>query len=527
MDPRKALYRPGFAWFFGRDSFWISFALTAAGDFANARSAIDFVARYQREDGKIPHEISQSASLLPWFKDYPWAYASADATPLFVIAVRDYVEASGDVEFARRQWPRLVKAFEFMRSTAGAGGFPKNFGVGHGWVEGGPLLPVQVELYQAGCYVEALRSMAKLARVTGRPESGAFDREFNDKRPTLDSLFWLNTDSTYAFALDSQGRPIDQPSVLTTVPMWFGLLDPAKSRRMIESLAAETHQTDWGMRIIGSNSPQFGPAGYHYGSVWPLFTGWASVAEYRYHMPEAALANLRANAWLALDGAGGNTTEVLSGATYSPLSTGSPHQIWSAAMVVSPILRGLLGLSVDETANRVTFAPHLPADWPRLGVRNIRVGQSTIDIAWTRTPTRDAFEITHHGWRPVELDLAPAYAPPVQITTPNPTSSERTETDWHPHFRITLQPGPNTVAIEHTAALGYTMPWQPPVLANTSANLKMISERWLSDALELRLTGLPGRDYSIALTDGRRIPVRIAGEGPVYRETTIRIPLKP
>ena len=34
--PSKGAYRPGFAWFFGRDSFWTSFALTSAGDFTGA-----------------------------------------------------------------------------------------------------------------------------------------------------------------------------------------------------------------------------------------------------------------------------------------------------------------------------------------------------------------------------------------------------------------------------------------------------------------------------------------------------------
>jgi len=60
--------RPGFAWFFGRDSFWTSFALNSAGDFANARTALEFIGKYQREDGKIPHEISQGANFVQWFK---------------------------------------------------------------------------------------------------------------------------------------------------------------------------------------------------------------------------------------------------------------------------------------------------------------------------------------------------------------------------------------------------------------------------------------------------------------------------
>ena len=95
--------RPGFAWFFGRDSLWTSFALNAEGDYATTRTALDFISKFQREDGKIPHEISQSASLVPWFKDYPYAYVSADATPLFIIAMNDYAVQSGDAGFRPRQ----------------------------------------------------------------------------------------------------------------------------------------------------------------------------------------------------------------------------------------------------------------------------------------------------------------------------------------------------------------------------------------------------------------------------------------
>ena len=59
--------RPGFAWFFGRDSMWTSLALNASGDFATSRTALEFLAKYQRADGKVPHEISQAANLVPWF----------------------------------------------------------------------------------------------------------------------------------------------------------------------------------------------------------------------------------------------------------------------------------------------------------------------------------------------------------------------------------------------------------------------------------------------------------------------------
>jgi glycogen debranching enzyme len=139
--------RPGFAWFFGRDSLWTSFALNAEGDYATTRAALSFLSKYQRDDGKVPHEISQSASLVPWFKDYPYAYVSADATPLFIIAMNDYAVQSGDIAFAREKWDNVWRAYQFMHSTYDAQGFAQNVGIGHGWVEGGPLLPVKNEYY--------------------------------------------------------------------------------------------------------------------------------------------------------------------------------------------------------------------------------------------------------------------------------------------------------------------------------------------------------------------------------------------
>src|SRR5437879_7111704 len=117
------------------------------------------------------------------------------------------------------------------------------------------------------------------------------------------------------------------------------------------------------MRIISSRAPRYDAGGYHYGSVWPLFTGWASVGEYRYHRALPAYSNLRANALLALDGSPGHVTEVLSGDYYQPLSTSSPHQIWYAAMVISTLLRGLFGLETDAAARRVVLAPNVLPDW--------------------------------------------------------------------------------------------------------------------------------------------------------------------
>jgi len=195
-----ASQRPGFAWFFGRDALWTSFALNSAGDFSTARDALRFLIQFQRDDGKIPHEIAQTASLVDWFKNYPYGFASADATPLFIIAAEDYVRASGDAAFAKENWKSLWKAYQFLKSTYDESGLPKNLGVGHGWVEGGPLLPVQTELYQSGLGAEALHALAELAKVADKTEEEkSLSAEFEKQKPRVEAAFWSPEHKMYAW----------------------------------------------------------------------------------------------------------------------------------------------------------------------------------------------------------------------------------------------------------------------------------------------------------------------------------------
>src|SRR5271156_5154446 len=205
--------RPGFAWFFGRDSLWTSLALNAAGDYTTTRTALEFIGKYQREDGKVPHEIAQGAGFVPWFKDYPYAYASADATPLFIIAMNDYAAQSGDVAFAREKWDNVWRAYQFLRSTYDSQGLAQNAGVGHGWVEGGPLLPVKNEYYQAGLAVEALRALSNLARLVGKDDiSKELAAEFDQKETALDLAFWSPKGEIYAFALKQDNQRVEEAS---------------------------------------------------------------------------------------------------------------------------------------------------------------------------------------------------------------------------------------------------------------------------------------------------------------------------
>lgn len=511
--------RPGFAWYFGRDSFWSSLALNAEGDFANAKTALEFVSKYQREDGKIPHEISQGASFVDWFKGYPYAYASADATPLYIIAANDYVTSSGDAAFAKEKWESLWKAYQFLKSTYDARGLPQNFGVGHGWVEGGPLLPVKTEFYQSGLGAEALHALASLARFAGHEDAaGELEKEFAKQQPLVNEAFWIADKKRFAFALDRNDKQVDELNVLAAAPMWWGsTTDNAAAGREehLRQLADSQIQTDWGMRIISNRAPMYSGGGYHYGSVWPLFTGWASVAEYRYHQEFSAYQNLRANALLALDGSLGHVAEVLSGDYYEPLSTNSPHQIWSAAMVISPVLRGAFGLSVDAKSRTLTLEPHV-ADWPWFTIENLSVGNNKLSLRYkkemlavdTTFPGGIELEVTRtSGNDECNLEFRPAISLRTKVQTvdwngkPIAFQVEANQNDQHVVVRVPIKEEKSVLRIGLVNDFDIMMDSTLPSLGGTSRGLRILSQTWSAsrDQLTIEVSGIAGAEYRIRM----------------------------
>jgi glycogen debranching enzyme len=499
--------RPGFAWFFGRDSLWTSFALNAEGDYSTTRTALEFISKFQREDGKVPHEISQSASLVPWFKDYPYAYVSADATPLFIIAMNDYASQSGDVAFVREKWDNVWRASQFLRSTYDAQGLAQNAGVGHGWVEGGPLLPVKNEYYQAGLGVEALRALSNLARLVGKDEvAKQAETEFESKKAVLDQAYWSPDSGIYAFALKQDNQRANEASVLATVPMWFGLPNPAYANAMITKLGDADQLTDWGMRIISSNSNVYDGSGYHFGAVWPLFTGWASVGEYRYHRAMPAYFNLRANALLATDGALGHFSEVLSGDYNQSFATSSPHQIWSSAMVISPILRGMFGLQTDAGKHEIVLAPHVPADWTSFSIKNVRVGEVGVDFQYHKASDNLTLEIKRTGNGDCWVEFSPAFSKRTEIVGVELNGRalhftlDQNIDDQHLRVRFPIAGTSSTVVVRFKNDFGLGLANELPALGSASRSLRFLDESWNDsrDQLTLELSGVAGKQYELA-----------------------------
>jgi hypothetical protein len=320
------------------------------------------------------------------------------------------------------------------------------------------------------------------------------------------------------------------------VPMWFGLPSETDSVSTIGQLADFDQQTDWGMRIISNHSPLFSGGGYHYGSVWPLFTGWASVAEYRYHQTFPAYANLRANALLALDGSLGHVTEVLSGDYYQPLSTSSPHQIWSAAMLVSPVLRGMLGLETDAIHRSVRLTPHVPADWTRFSIGNVRLGKNTVLLNYRKTDEGVVLETgLTSGSEECALEFRPAISLKAKVQRvelngkPVPFQVETGETDQHVVVQFPIAAGKSILRIGLLNEFGLSEQSVLAALGSASRGLRILSETWSAsrDQLSLEVSGAAGGEYELRVWNAGLIQDVEGGEfhpGTAKATIGVRIP---
>jgi len=548
--------RPGFAWFFGRDAMWSSLAFNSYGDFAAARTALEFLKKVQREDGKIPHEISQAASLIPWFRDYVYPWASADATPLYLIGCADYLRWSGDREFIKAGWDSILKAYRFAASTDTDGnGLIENTKFGHGWVEGGRLYPAHEEIYQQGVWVEALRSMAAMAEAIGTDAQFAAEARQRAEavRQKIEETYWVEAQKVYAFATNlprseeseeerneknpavkarmkqlRESRLIDEVTVLPAVPMWWRVLDEARADQMLDRIGGAEISADWGARIISNRSPIYDPLSYHYGSVWPLFTGWASMAAYKYHRAYIGYDYLMANALLTYDNALGYVTELLSGDFNQAFGRSSHHQVWSCAMVVTPLVRGMLGLEADAVKHQMTFAPQLPAGWNNVQIRNVRLGEEQWDfsvmnnaLAFARSgavPIRGRLLRLEAGrksragaeGKTTEITFAPAFPLNAEIRSVRVDGREaKFEIIRHLHnLTCQVKAGLGDRAVVEFEYLPGTEVMVERIAAGVGDNsraLKLLSVVPADNELQINVEGLSETSYLLRLTSHRLI----------------------
>ncbi|MBS1855234.1 MAG: hypothetical protein JST11_07700 [Acidobacteria bacterium] len=397
--------RPGFAWYFGGDALMNSWSVLDYGDFDRVRGILEFLRGHQRADGKIEHELTQSAALLDWSK-YPYGYYHGDTTALYLYSAARYVVRSGDVDFLRASWDSIAKAYEYCAGALDDDGLLSNRKAGAGAVETGALSgKVANDVYLQGAWLAALDGYLRLAEIAGR-NPGDAARQRDRARQTLNG--WFVEPATLAFARLTDGTMYPAQSAWQGLALAFGGLDPAKSARAAARMSRLELSTPWGARLFATDSPNYDPLSYNDGSVWPFVTGFAALGEFRNHQATGGLRHLYGTAAMTgLTGAG-FIPEYMSGERAQALPHAVPHQLFSSSAVVNPLVSGLLGLDGDALRHTLSLAPHLPQGWT-VEFARYRVGRSVVSGTIARVRGEARISLTIEG-EPLSVTISPAFA---------------------------------------------------------------------------------------------------------------------
>lgn len=496
--------RPGFAWYFGGDAFLNAFAIVGYGDFETIKQTLAFFMEHQRDDGKIPHECSQSAGLIHWFEGYPYAYYHADTTPYFIVAMHHYVTTSGDKMFLTRNWNVLLKAFKYCISTdRDDDGLMENSAAGLAAMEVGTMLAnIKIDVYLASVWIKALQCMAELARIIG-------DNEIQHTSDVMlkkasDSFQKIFIHQNLHFALLENGDIISEPTVWQALPFFFHLVHEDQANQTFEHFASAAMSTDWGVRGVSQESQHYDPISYNTGSVWPFTTGYVSTAEYRYHRCLNGYAHLIQNVYLTQLDAIGWHPELLSGEFFRPVSTSVPHQLFSASGILIPLFQGLLGLSANALEKEITFAPHLPCSWQELVIRRFRVGQNLFDLQIKKNENSLKLEIKHHGTDEYNLIFTPALGlkPNIMKATVagKDVNYELFDSQYDTHCKIETSIKVNTtIEIIYQPGMEFEIPLKKPEIGDRTTGLKFIDYHLASDRVTITFEGRAGQCYRFKL----------------------------
>ena len=489
--------RPGFGWFFGGDAAINSFAMMGDGQSALARDGVfRFFAKYQRADGKVTHEISQGAGWIDWFGKYPYAFFHGDTSPFWVLAFGEYWRQTADTALVRELWPNVKRAMAWSRATDADGdGLMENPKAGAGALEVGDLqIGILSDVYLSGVWVAALDRFARMADVMGERALADSARALRATASrTMESRLWMPSHGQYAFALLQDGSVNDNLTAWPATAMAFDVFDMARGAQMASRLASSEIMTDWGARPLAASSKLFDPLHYNNGAVWPFVTGWVSLAQYRYHNPLAGKFALDAVARTGFDEARGRNPEVISGRLYKPLDTAVPQQFFATSMVLTPLIRGLLGIDVDAPAHRLVLAPHLPPDWDSARVDNVPVGVDRVDVTYRRTPRGIQAELTRHT-SAAATPLAVSFSPALPLGASTTLSVRQTPGDEHATVQGELR-DQLTLEVPYSGGWSIVPPVMPAEIGGRSLAPRVLSERISGGRYTVALEGLAGRTY--------------------------------
>lgn len=399
-----------------------------------ARGTLAFLAMHQgtktddfteEEPGKMLHEMRTGE--MANCREIPYVpyYGSIDVTPLFLIALGEYIRWTNDLDFLRQLWPNAQLAARWMveYGDKDGDGFLEYHRVldsgisNQGWKdswdstshENGELARSPIALSEVQGYAfAAYRNMHYLAgRLGYEDEAGHWEQKASELQVNFMRAFWWEEEQSFYIALDREKKPCKTVSSNAGQCLWSGIVPEEQAKLAIKRLMREDMFNGWGMRTLSTSAIRYNPMSYHNGSVWPHDTAMVGAGFARYggkseasqllkglyqasqHFEDARLPELFCG-FIQREGFG--PTRYPVACSPQAWATGAPGQI----------LNALLGLRADAEQKRLVLEqPALPSWVNTLEVRGLYIGDQHVH-----------FHVRRHG---SQIEVQPGTENEIEI----------------------------------------------------------------------------------------------------------------
>lgn len=252
---------PYFTMNWGRDSAYAILSYNTLGNFEHSKTALKFLAHYQRER-KMPNWVYSDGSKAD--------YDSCDSTPLWLVALSDYLLKSGDTKFMTEMETNINSAIEYYKKNSDKDGLITcNSSTWMDTIERkGKPIEVQAFWYLA---------FKNLGRLTG-------DKSYIDASKKIKNsvLSKYKDGDWFRDTLENKRRTINPIFLL-----WAGMVDEHDADRMLRVIESPEFTTKRGVRTMSSWDNNF-DNGYHTGAVWGFLTGIAAMSAVKYRKKKTA-----------------------------------------------------------------------------------------------------------------------------------------------------------------------------------------------------------------------------------------------
>jgi len=416
---------PWFAAPFGRDMLLVGLE-TLLLDLRFARSGVRYLARRQgrvnsafREEqpGKIMHELRRGE--LAGLRTIPHTpyFGAVDTTPLWLLTLCELTMWSGDLEGFDLLHDAVESAVKWLAMDGDADGdgfveYERRSRAGllnQGWRDAGDAVvhtdgsiargPIALAEVQGYVYYAKRRLAAIYGQLGDVERAERMAQEARDLKQRFNERFWMEDEQFFAMALDGEKRQVK--TVCSTIGhcLWSRIVADEHLEAVAKRLLAPDMFTGWGVRTVSKSSPAYNPMSFYNGSVWPFDTAIVANGLKKHGFAQESNRIALGLFETALAYEHSRLPELFCGFNRqsSPRPVSFPMACWphaAASGALFLVLQSMLGIYAQADENVVyVHNPVLPKWVGELGLRNLKIGRTTMDLVFHRSGSQTGFSV--------------------------------------------------------------------------------------------------------------------------------------